>query len=148
MKTILTFLAFIVIGGKAFAQEADFSWLIGVWKLKGNDIYEVWTRKAVDQTLSGVSFRVNGLDTTITEVISLEYNGGSYHYIPDIAGPQPPIDFKITSLERYAFIAENPHHDFPKKIQYRLISAHPSVTLEAAIEGDGKRITYSFQKMK
>jgi hypothetical protein len=42
-------------------------------------------------------------------------------------------------------VAENPQHDFPKKISYRKIN---ETELQATISGGNKSISYLFQKTK
>lgn len=131
----------------AFAQQ-HFGWLTGTWKMKDKNVYEVWTSHSDTENLSGRSFIVKGADTIVTEVIRLEFHGGAYHYIPDVAGDQLPVDFVFTSSTRQSFVAENPDHDFPKLIRYRYFKKRGQEFLEAGIEGDGKTLSYSFQKVK
>lgn len=116
--------------------------------MQGENVFEVWSAKEGSQDLSGRSFRVKGADTVVTEVISLSYFNGSFHYIPDIAGGQPPIDFMITASDSQSFVAENPQHDFPKVIRYRYVKKEGREMIEASVEGNGKVISYSFEKLK
>ena len=131
-----------------YSQQEAFAWLIGIWKLENKPVFEVWSVASDGVTFSGGSFRLEGADTTFTEVISLAFYDGKFHYIPDITGPQPPVDFTITSYDGQTFVAENPHHDFPKKIIYHHVVKDSKDFMEASIEGDGRVITYSFKKVK
>jgi len=81
---------------------------------------------------------------TITEEIKLIKKGNDFYYVPDVTGPQGPIEFKITSFDNNSFIAENPDHDFPKRIAYRKNDAR----LEAIISGGSNAISYTFKKIK
>src|SRR5688500_765653 len=127
-------------------QLLTFRWLIGLWKLGDRNIYEMW-RQGDDQ-LIGEAFEVSGGDTAVTEVISLQFYKNAYHYIPDVAGDQPAIDFIITSADSTGFVAENPNHDFPKKIIYKYSSGDKQEKINAVIEGGGRSISYSFLKVK
>lgn len=132
----------------SFAQLKEFSWLAGTWKLERRNTFEVWCANDETQTLSGRSFQVEGSDTTITETISLKFLNDSYHYIPDLAGNQPPVDFIITNFDENGFVAENPQHDFPKVIRYRFFQKGGMEQIEATISGNGKVISFLFQKIK
>ena len=147
MKTITTIL-FALTLQTAPAQHTDFHWLKGTWKLKDKKAFEVWTVDQSTGKLLGRSFRVSGSDTTVTETISLEYFEGAFHYVPDIAGNQPPVYFKITKADNQSFVAENPRHDFPKIIRYQYKKTSGKEHMEASIEGDGRVITYFFQKVE
>jgi len=147
VKTLLIILSALLTWSPAQAQERNLEWLAGTWKLKDKPVFEVWEKQASGD-LSGMAFRVNGLDTVVTEVIKLQYADGSFHYIPDVAGDQPPVDFLITKLDTRGFVAENPQHDFPKIIRYMLLSLNGRFYINASIEGNGKVISYAFEKIK
>jgi hypothetical protein len=132
----------------AEAQSENFHWLIGTWKVQGENTFEVWSGEKGTSGLLGKSFTVKGVDTVVTELISIEYYLGSFHYVPDVAGDQPPIDFTVTASDRNSFIAENPQHDFPKLIRYRYVKKNGKEKIEAAIEGNGKVIPYLFEKVQ
>ena len=147
MKQLLSILCMVFCAlDETAAQDDRFSWLIGTWKLEGRNAFEVWDRGGPAQW-SGKSFRVKGADTVVTEIISLRFFDGSFHYIPDVAGDQPPVDFRITSSDGQRFTAENPSHDFPQAIRYRHIIKNGKNFIEAYIEGGGKVISYSFEKL-
>lgn len=130
------------------AQQKEFNWLIGTWKISGKNVYEVWKIAKDGKSLEGVSFRVKNADTTFTEQIRFVLNEGSFHYVPDVAGDQPPVDFKISRHTSDSFVAENPQHDFPKIIRYQFIKKDNGDFIEASIEGNGKVIPYSFERLK
>ena len=146
MKKLVALIFVFLSLSEAKAQLHDFTWLIGRWKLGDENTYEVW--KQADDGLVGEAFEIRGRDTIITEVVSLKFHNNAYHYIPDIAGDQPAIDFLITSSDDTGFVAENPVHDFPKKIIYQYITLDKEERINAVIEGDGKSISYSFLKVK
>jgi hypothetical protein len=127
--------------------QHKFAWLTGTWKLKGEEVYEVW-KEGADGTLFAKSYKVTGKDTLLLEKVSLTYSGGSYHYVPDVAENKSPVDFKITAYDDKSFVAENPKHDFPKLIRYTIVRKDDAVWIEAAIEGNGKVIPYTFEKIR
>jgi hypothetical protein len=142
----IALILFLVIGAQA--QKKEFGWLIGTWKLKDKNIFETWKVGADSKTLEGFSFRIKESDTVAMEKIRFTYDGTSYHYIPEVAGPQDEVDFKITRHDSNSFVAENPQHDFPKVIRYTFIRKSNVDCIEAAIEGDGKVIPYIYERIK
>lgn len=144
---VLFVLAGLLACNNIAAQQNDFKWLVGTWKIEGKDIFEVWKAQG-SRDFEGRSFLVKGTDTVVTETISLKFFNASFHYIPDVAGDQPPIDFRITSSDSHSFVAENPQHDFPKVIRYRYVIKDHTDFIEAVIEGNGKIIPYTFRKLK
>lgn len=129
------------------AQQKEFGWLLGTWKIKDKNIYEVWTYSKELSILNGISFRISNVDTVMLEKIQIKYVSNNFYYIPDVAGDQGPIPFKIVTLGKKNFIAENPDHDFPKTIHYKLVEREHSISIEAIIAGDGKSIVYTFEKI-
>lgn len=138
----------LLIAGASQAQVKEFGWLVGTWKVKDKMVFERWKPARDGKALEGFSFRVKGTDTIAMEQIRFVYEGNSFHYIPDLAGDQPPVDFKLTQHNAQGFVAENPQHDFPKIIRYKLIRKENADVIEASIEGDGKVIPYHFERVK
>ncbi|SHH98626.1 hypothetical protein SAMN04488109_6498 [Chryseolinea serpens] len=152
MRNTWLLAVFLLITPRSTAQEVkDFQWLVGTWKILGKntnkDSYEVW-KSAGDNTLTGISYNVKNADTLVTEEIKLLRKGRSVYYTPDVAGPQGEVEFKITSYDANSFVAENPTHDFPKKIRYHRLIKQGEERLEATIEGGGKSIYYTFVRVK
>jgi hypothetical protein len=103
-----------------------FNWIIGSWKMetKRGIIIETWI-STDDSTLSGESVRVNLTGgTDLLETVRIVNRNKEYFYIPTAKGQNEdrPVIFKITSADKSGFVAENPEHDFPKRISYQLIS--------------------------
>jgi hypothetical protein len=147
-KLMLILLVNLMLCLVAQSQQKEFAWLKGIWKLKDKAVFESWKVGRDGKTLEGVSFRVKGTDTVAMEQIRFTYDREGFHYIPDVPGDQPPVDFRITNHTSESFVAENPQHDFPKLIRYRYIRKDNKEFIEAAIEGDGKVIPYSFEKVE
>jgi hypothetical protein len=122
--------------------------LIGTWKLQGKPVYEVWALSDDGYSLRGVSYKLNGADTLILEKINLTYSAGHYHYIPDVAENGSPVDFTISVFDDQSFVAENKLHDFPKVIRYTIVRKDDVEELLVVIEGNGKVIPYTFEKIR
>jgi hypothetical protein len=150
MKTFLLLLVGTALSaGQLFAQQREFGWLVGTWKLKDKNAFEHWVYNEKENALYGISYRIkNTADTVVTEEIRLKFQDGSFYYIPDVAGAQGPVPFKITKYTAATFTAENPAHDFPKIIRYKFVQQEGRDINEASIEGDGKIISYTFVRVK
>jgi hypothetical protein len=150
MKTILPLMIGIVLTTtQLFAQQKEFGWLVGTWKLKDKNAFEHWVYREKENALYGISYRIkNTADTVITEEITLKFQDDSFYYIPDVAGAQGSVPFKITMYTATTFTAENPAHDFPKIIRYKFIQQGGQDINEASIEGNGKVISYTFVRVK
>ena len=145
MKHFFLFLITVCLVKVAYAQQMEFAWLIGSWKLKDKNVFEVWQKKTGSNTLQGKSYKIVGSDTVTLEKIQLVKKDQSFFYVADAAGNQKPIEFKITSYSKHSFVAENPDHDFPKLIRYKYLRKENNAFIQAAIEGNGKTIPYDFQ---
>lgn len=147
-KYLILLTACLMASGLLQAQVKEFGWLVGTWKLKDKMVYETWKAASDGKTLEGFSFRIKGTDTIAMEQIRFTYEGNAYHYVPDVPGDQPPVDFRLTQHTAQSFVAENPQHDFPKIIRYKLIRKENTELIEASIEGNGKVIPYHFERVR
>jgi hypothetical protein len=115
----------------------SFKWLVGSWTMKkknGSSIMENW-QHLNDSTLGGESlnFSMTG-QSKVLENLTLAYQSGTYYYISKVNGQNnnESVKFKITSHSEKEFVAENPEHDFPKRITYQLINKD---SIHAFIDG-------------
>lgn len=148
MKNLLIIITTLFSVQVCFGQQKEFSWLIGKWKMKDKSVYEQWKPDADGKTLLGSSYRLKDGQTISMEEIRFTFSNNSFHYIPDVAGDQGPVDFTITQYNGEGFVAENPRHDFPKIIRYKFIKKGGKDFIEASIEGDGKVIPYQFERVE
>lgn len=144
MKKLIIILL-ITIPSLSFSQTKEFGWLAGTWKIKNKSTFEVWKVSSDKKIMEGISYRVKGADTVVTEKLRIRKQNDVFYYSSDIAGDQPEIDFKITTHGANGFSSENPQHDFPKIIRYQLLSP---TSMKAEIAGDGPVIPFVFDKIK
>lgn len=142
MKIITTGLFFVMLAGfvaksnQTDDKVSEFKWLNGSWKMitKRGMIVESWVT-INDSSMQGKSvFVKNETDSTVLENIMLTYRDNKYYYIPTAKGQNDnkPVSFEITFFNEKGFVAENPEHDFPKRITYQLINTD---SIHAFIDG-------------
>ncbi len=89
--------------------------------------------KSMILLLQGGSYKIKGNDAIFLERVSLQYSKDGVFYIPIVEeNNMEPVSFKLTSNNNNSFVFENPHHDFPKRIVYEIVS---SDSLHAYIDG-------------
>lgn len=146
---------FILICGCATAassqaiKEEDnlkrISWLLGKWDRTnvkpGKTASERW-EKISDREWKGYAVSLRGKDTVYMEKIRIIIQNNWLFYEADVPGNKAPVYFKFTTLNEQGFACENPGHDFPKKIEYKL----KGDSLLATISGDGKAMHFTFKR--
>ncbi len=125
-------------------QKTDYDWLLGQWErtnnAEGKTTFEQWT-KVSNQQLEGLGFTLMGTDTTFKELMTLHQVKGNWQL--DIRGVNETLTiFTITEHDSASFVAENPNHDFPKKIVYYKTASGFS----ASVSNDEMEIEFDFMK--
>jgi len=112
-----------------------FKWLNGSWTMTEKDgiVTEQW-KHVNDSLMEGNSDFVKGDSVIPFETIKIYKKDTSFYYEAKAAGQnnELPVGFRITTISDSAFAAENPEHDFPKRITYRLITKD---SIHAFIDG-------------
>jgi len=152
MKRLFFAIVFVVAGAMVYGQpnaKQDFKklkWLTGSWKRTdakpGQSGTETWSVISAT-SFKGLGVTLKGKDTVSLEKLSLIIKGNDIFYVADVTGNPKPVYFKMISVTGDSFVCENPEHDFPKKISYKLVGNK----IEASISGNGKNIPYNFVKM-
>jgi hypothetical protein len=128
--------------GGAGAQEPagveQLGWLAGCWTSASageRRVDEHWM-KPLGGSMLGMSRTVVGTRTAEFEFLQIRRNGDAIVYIAKPSG-QAEATFTLKTVTAGEVVFENPAHDFPQRIIYRL--AAPGA-LHARIEGtrDGK----------
>jgi len=122
-----------------------FDKFLGTWKLDGEEQYEQW-RKNENGSYSSRMFTVSGKDTTIREEVKIVPEDGKWNFITIVKGQNKgkAVLFTSSVLMDSLVQFENPAHDFPRIINYRLSS---SDTLSAFISGTSDTIYFHFSRV-
>lgn len=142
----------LCLGGELFAQESSqevltrLGWLEGRWERldtpPAQTAYEVWER--TDNGFRGKGVTLQGRDTVFVETLSILQRRGTWYYVAEVSHNPEPTYFEITEATGRGLECENPEHDFPKRIRYRLQNGG---MLEVIIMGEGRSIPFKFRRI-
>jgi len=127
--------------GSAMAENdkaplSALDWLKGCWGStnRGREVSEQWMKPA-GQTMLGMSRTIANGKTVAYEFLQIRQDAsGDLFYVAKPSG-QTEASFKLVKFTRNEFVFENPDHDFPQRIIYRL---ETDGSLSARIEGKNK----------
>lgn len=129
-----------------------FSWLNGSWAMKTDDgtVTEKW-KPVSDSLMEGSSDFIKGDSVIPFETIKIFRRDSSFYYEAKAAGQnnELPVEFKLTAYSDSGFVAENPQHDFPKRITYKLVnkdSIHAFV--DGGLHQPDKRSDFYYSRKK
>lgn len=126
------FLIFFLFGfGICFGQSYSnvsldqLKWILGQWERtddkEGQQSFEKWAQEE-DKKFRGIGFTMAGKDTVFVERLSLITKEDEVYYVADVANNPEPVRFKLTHIADTIAIFENPIHDYPKMITYKLVA--------------------------
>ena len=130
---MLTLAAFGLPAAQAPGGELEkIAWLAGCWTSDagGRQVDEHWM-KPLGGTMMGMSRTVVGGKTVESEALLIRATGSDVAYVARPSG-QPEASFTLVTATAGEARFENPEHDFPQRIIYRL---NTDGSLHARIEG-------------
>lgn len=132
-------------GVKEPENKLIFEKLLGTWQLSTDDEFEQWTKDS-DSSYSSRTFGVDGSDTTIMEKVKIIKDQNNWNFITQVSGQNKgkSITFKSTFIGDTIIQFENPAHDFPRLINYRLVSKN---AMQAFIGGATDTIYFNFSRV-
>lgn len=121
---------------KSYDELQKAKWILGEWEKKDSlgMLKEIWTTQD-DSSFVGQSYYFqNEKDTLHNEQIELVQDGDNLFYRATVKGENndEAVSFQMTKSEDSLLIFENPKHDYPQKIQYKLMK---NGSLMATISG-------------
>lgn len=131
-----------------FTELEKANWFLGCWENKTPEatFSEEWKIEN-DSLYLGKSYFINNDDTLFAETVRLEQRKNDLVYVVTVPNQneEQPVAFKLTYSTADYLVFENPEHDFPKKITYKLVT---NESLYAEISGNGKSQGFPFKKIK
>lgn len=149
------FVFFLLFSCQEPNPTKEIDWLLGTWENKTDQgtFTETWI-KTNNETKEGLKYNrleaksslVKNGDTLFSEeVILFKMNKWMYCVMASGQNNGKAVTFTVTSMDTNEIVFENPEHDFPKKITYKLINKD---SLYAEISGNGKSQGFPFTKIK
>ncbi len=138
---------------KAKDSMEPFNWLLGDWQMerKSGVLTESWKR-VDDSSYQGKSYMISKAgENKMLEEMQLIYRQKKYHFISVVPGQNKelPVSFLIKTISYGQFLAENPDHDFPRRISYQFMKPD---SLHAWIDGgpanSEQRVDFYFSRKK
>jgi len=129
------------------------NWLLGEWEKTDSlgTLKEIW-KTMDDSTFVGESYYIqNEKDTIHSERIELMQDKDHLIYTATVKGENndEPIPFQMTKDADSLLVFENPKHDYPQKIQYKLLKNGSLVaTVSGKKNGKASAENYPMVKVK
>jgi hypothetical protein len=120
------------------------SWLAGSWRAEIEDavVEEHWVDSAGGLML-GLSRTLAGGKVVGFEFLRIEARSDEIVYVAQPNG-RPGTDFVLTALDGPSAVFENPAHDHPKILRYRLAA---DGILHVSVEGDEGVQQFAFRRV-
>jgi len=138
---------------KDYEELGKANWMLGEWEKTDSlgTLREIWERLD-DSTFIGLSYYIqNKKDTLHNEQVELIQDGEHLIYTTTIKGENNdlPIQFQMTTDEDSLLVFENPKHEYPQKIQYKLMKNGSLVaTITGKQNGKNSAENYPMNKVK
>jgi len=134
----------------ARADIPDLKWLAGCWSQDGREAgsVEQWTAPA-GGTMLGMNRIVSGGKTVAFEFLRIiEEEDGWIGLIASPSG-QETARFRMVNMGANEVVFENPEHDFPQRIIYRLIGTGKLLgRIEGVVDGEEQSADFPMTRMK
>jgi hypothetical protein len=138
---------------KKYDEIQKATWLLGEWEKTDSlgTLKEIWINKN-DSTFIGQSYYIqNNKDTIHNENIELVQDQEHLIYSANVQGENnnAAVSFQMTKEDDSLLVFENPKHDYPKKIEYRLLKNYNLVaTISGKVNGKIKSESYHMTQKK
>lgn len=145
MKKLFALVSWLCLTSSAGADECRslsvVEWILGEWTTSPNRVFthEVWHRVS-DATFEGESTTktVTSDEVVNYETLRLVAMSDGVFYIAKVTHNDLPVPFRLTKCSKNFAVFENPVHDAPQRLIYRLLdnSTQGAQALEVRVEGD------------
>lgn len=135
-----------VLFQQATPTVADLSWMAGCWTISSpsRTVTEFWLPPA-GGTMMGISRTVVKDRTTEHEFLILRAGAKGLEYVAKPSRQAETI-FTATRISSSEAVFENPAHDFPTRITYRVAEGGLVATIDGNLNGKPRAIDFTFQR--
>jgi hypothetical protein len=146
-SVLLIFLSSLLSSQEQHAALEGLHWILGNWERQnakpGQTHQEKWW-KVSDNELRGMGVVTAGKDTVFVEKLGIVLEKEKVYYVAEVPENPAPVYFAFTYWDSRSFVSENPEHDAPKKIAYKL----EGEVMTAAVSWDNGGFQAVFRKIK
>jgi hypothetical protein len=138
---------------KDYEELEKANWMLGEWEKTDSlgTLKEIWERLD-DSTFIGLSYYIqNEKDTLHNEQVEMMQDGEHLIYTTTIKGENndSPIPFQMTTDEDSLLVFENPKHNFPQKIEYKLAKNNVlTAKISGKLKGKATSQSYPLKRIK
>lgn len=143
MRRVLNLLVILLLAVPVRAGDCGsldaLEWLLGDWEQAGDSTItrESWTRVSAD-TFEGIgeTLAADSGERRAYESLRLVAMQSEVFYLAKTGGNARPVAFALSECARNQAVFENPEHDFPRRLEYRLSDQG---YLEVAVSDGGRQ---------
>jgi Domain of unknown function (DUF6265) len=148
MKLFVSLLSLVCCSVSAQCELSSLDSLVGQWQAqtKKSVVSESW-HKVSEQSFEGLgqSHDMSGV-LKDSEELRLVQMQGNVFYLAKVKHNPLPVAFALISCQNNKFRFENKNHDFPKQLDYQLLSADSLQVDVSDGAGQGFRLNFNRQK--
>ena len=143
---IASLLLAVVAEQPTFRNVDDLSWMAGCWinTTPSGTVTEFWLPPA-GGTMIGVSRTIAKGKTVEYEFLLLRTSAAGLEYVARPSG-QAEAAFRPTRIANGEAVFENPAHDFPTRISYRLVDGGMVATIDGQVNGKPRAVNFNYER--
>lgn len=146
--TAIFFLAVLFVGSGVSQTIETLHWMSGCWRSPDSTYEETWSEPR-GSTLMGFSRTVRQNRTQAYEFLQVRSDSaGGIEYVANPSG-QSQAAFRLRFASADEAVFENPTHDFPQRIMYRLDKdGSLTATIEGRWKGEERKIRFPMRRVR
>lgn len=156
MRLLYAFTALLLFWGSAQSQVSstnitDLNWLAGCWEMRnesrGLHITEMWMKPSGDAMI-GVGRTIRNGKLADYEFLRIVQDPTGLAYISRPSANKEDTSFKLVKSSAGEIVFENPTHDFPQRILYKLAGDKLTARIEGTRDGKTRGIDFPYTRVK
>ncbi len=137
-----------VVHSQDCSKLETIKWILGQWQKESENSVttETWI-KLSENTIDGKTLTYSKKDSGITfmETLRLVEMSNQIFYIVKVSENEYPVSFKLKACSDSTAVFENPQHDFPKKLYYKLLENGQVLNIE--VSNDERQFAIEYKRL-
>lgn len=158
MKTIVGLMFFVLFSSASLTAAQDvkrslgeLTWLSGCWEMNAKDknlvITEMWMKPAGGMMI-GAGRTVRDGKAVDHEFLRIVQEGDSVFYVAKPTANTEETKFKLIKASANEIVFENPAHDFPQRVIYKLSGDRLDARVEGTMNGKLRGMDFPYTRAK